>query len=556
MSENFIKLVFYNDLCKGDFVSLYSFDGQGLKKMLLGSTHLLAQHKSEIDALNVFPVPDGDTGNNMYLTLLAAAKEVQQMETTHIGEVAEAAAEACLMGARGNSGVILSQLVRGFAKALAGKERANALEVVQAMEEGAKLAYQAVMNPVEGTMLTVMRRSAEAARTAVIRNYDLLRVMIITLREARMALSETPELLPVLKEAGVVDAGGRGYVIILEGILNALKRAEEFSLLMDFTARQESKFSKGLPKELDTEIHFTYCTEFLVKGTQIPLETLRHELAPYGDCLMVVGTEQVAKVHIHSNHPGMVLENCLNYGSLHQVAIHNMKEQNQQLKQEVIPEKEVGLVTVGTGEGIIDIMNSLGADTVVVGGQTMNPSTEEIVRAIQSVPAHGVLVLPNNKNIILAAEQAASLVKNKEVKVVPTRTIPQGLGALLAQLPEAGLAENFQAMNSAARSVLTGEVTRAVRETTNNNYKIHQGDLIGIAEGSIVAVGQELAPIVKDLLTHMLQEDHSLVTLYYGADVGEQAEAIVEKLQTDFPDIEFELHFGGQPLYHFILSVE
>ncbi|GAB6181617.1 DAK2 domain-containing protein [Desulfotomaculum defluvii] len=537
-------------------MSLYSFDGQGLKMMILGSTNLLARHKLEIDSLNVFPVPDGDTGNNMYLTLLAAAKEVQNIETTHIGDVAEVAAQACLMGARGNSGVILSQLVRGFAKALAGKEKANALEVVEALEEGAHLAYQAVMNPVEGTMLTVMRRSAEAARNAVLRNYDLLRVMIITLREARVALSETPELLPVLKEAGVVDAGGRGYVIILEGIISIIKRAEDISLLMDFAARQEDKYAKGVVRELDAEIHFTYCTEFLVKGSNIPLDTLRHELVPYGDCLMVVGSEQVAKVHIHSNHPGLVLESCLNYGSIHEVAIHNMKEQSKQFTKEPTAEKEFGIVTVGTGEGIIDIMNSLGADAVVVGGQTMNPSTEEIVRAIQGVNAKGILVLPNNKNIILAAEQASNMISNKEVRVIPTRTIPQGLSALLVQNPMGSLEENYQHMCEATESIKTGEVTKAVRETTNNGKKIQQGDLIGLAEGSIVAVGKDLVQVLIEMLNNMLEEDHSLVTLYYGAEIADQADKIMDEVQNNFQDVDFELHYGGQPLYYFILSVE
>ncbi|CCO07522.1 DAK2 domain-containing protein [Desulforamulus hydrothermalis] len=538
-------------------MSLYSFDGQGLKKMILGSTNLLARQKSEIDALNVFPVPDGDTGNNMYLTLLAAAKAIQDLETCHIGEVAEAAAQACLMGARGNSGVILSQLVRGFAKALEGKEKANALEVVEALEEGAKLAYQAVMNPVEGTMLTVMRRSAVAARTAVLRNYDLLRVMIITLREARLALQETPELLPVLKEAGVVDAGGRGYVVILEGILSVLKRVEDFSLLKDFAARQEDKFAKGFSRELDTEIQFTYCTEFLVKGSQISPDAIRHELVPYGDCLMVVGSGRLVKVHIHTNHPGLVLENCLNYGSLHEVSIHNMKDQYQQnQKQAPAPEKEVGIVTVGSGEGIIEIMNSLGADAVVVGGQTMNPSTEEIVRAIQGVAARGVLILPNNKNIILAAEQAAKMIKDKDVKVVPTRTVPQGLSALLAQQPSGNLDENFQRMSEAARSVVSGEVTRAVRETTCNGLQIKQGDLIGITEGAIVTVGQDMNRVVKELVANMLEDDHSLVTLYYGLDAGDTAEEIFNDLKQSYPELEFELHYGGQPLYDFLISVE
>lgn len=539
-------------------MTLYSFDGQGLKKMILAGTNLLGQHKSEIDALNVFPVPDGDTGNNMYLTLLAAAREVQNLQTTHVGQVAECAAQACLMGARGNSGVILSQLVRGFAKALAGKERADAMEVVQALEEGANLAYQAVMNPVEGTILTVIRRSAEAARSAINKNYDLLRVMIITLREARIALGQTPDLLPVLKEAGVVDAGGRGYVIILEGILNGLKQAEEIGLLKTFTAHQESKISKGkgLSQEIDAEIHYTYCTEFLVKGSNIPQEALRHELAPYGDCLMVVGSQQVAKIHIHSNHPGLVLESCLNYGSLHEIAIHNMKEQNQRLMNHTPPEKEIGIVSVGSGEGIIDIMSSLGADSIVVGGQTMNPSTEEIVRAIQGVPARGIIMLPNNKNIILAAEQAAVLIKDKEVKVIPTRTIPQGLSAMLAFQPEGNLEENLRQMTSASRAILTGEVTRAVRETTVNGIEIHHGDVIGIAEGLIVAVGNQVKQVIMDMLSHMLAEDHSLVTLYYGADVGDQAEGIVDELRECYPEMEFELHNGGQPLYQFILSVE
>lgn len=537
-------------------MSLYSFNGHGLKKMILGSTNLLAQHKSEIDALNVFPVPDGDTGNNMYLTLLAAAKEVQDLEISNIGEVANIAAQACLMGARGNSGVILSQLVRGFARALAGKERANAIEVVEALEEGANLAYQAVMNPVEGTILTVMRRSAEAARNAVMKNYDLLRVMIMTLKEARVALGETPELLPVLKEAGVVDAGGRGYVIILEGISNALKQAEHFGLLMDFKARQESIFTQAVVREVDTDIHFTYCTEFIVKGNNIPLETIRHELAPYGDCLMVVGSEEVVKVHIHSNHPGMVLDNCLNYGSLHEIAIHNMKEQNKKLRNETVPTKEVGIVTVGTGEGVINIMYSIGADSVIVGGQTMNPSTEEVLRAIGTVSAKAVLLLPNNKNIILAAEQAAKLVRDKRVMVVPTRTIPQGMGALLVYNPMGSVEENFHNMISASETVLTGEITRAVRETTYNGFKINHGDLIAIAEGSIVSVGQELRPLLKSMLDNMLNEEHSLVTLYSGEEVKDQAEEIVEYLQEEFPDTEFELHHGGQPLYHFIISVE
>ncbi len=539
-------------------MSLYTFDGQGLKRMILGGTLLLAQHKAEIDALNVFPVPDGDTGNNMYLTLLAAAKEIQDMESVHIGEIAEAAAQACLMGARGNSGVILSQLVRGFAKALAGKERANALEVVRALEEGADLAYQAVMNPVEGTILTVMRRSAKAARSAIQKNYDLLRVMIITLREARMALRETPQLLPVLKEAGVVDAGGRGYVVILEGILHALKQAEDIGLLKNFAAYQENKISQGsrMSKEIDAEIHYTYCTEFLVKGSAIPLETLRHELVPYGDCLMVVGSGEVAKVHIHSNHPGLVLESCLNYGSLDQIAIHNMKEQNQQFNNDPAPEKEMGIISVGSGEGIVDIMYSLGADAVVVGGQTMNPSTEEILRAMQGVAARSILILPNNKNIVMAAEQAAALVKDREVKVIATRTIPQGLSALLSFNAERDLEHNYRQMTEAAQAVLTGEVTRAVRETTSNGIKIQQGDLIGIAEGAIVAVGNEPEQVIQEMLAKMLTEEHSLVTLYYGADIGEQAEKIVEGLRKSFPEIEFELHYGGQPLYHFILSVE
>jgi hypothetical protein len=530
-------------------------DGIGFKQMLTGCANLLAKQKHEIDALNVFPVPDGDTGTNMYLTLLEAAKEAKRVEGRHLGEVADAAARGCLMGARGNSGVILSQVVRGISNSFNGKATANAYDVAVAFAEGAKLAYQAVSNPVEGTVLTVLRKSAEAAQQAADRSSDLFRFMVATLRQAEKTLEQTPNQLPVLKEAGVVDAGGKGWVTILQGIIYSLRQAEQIELLHDFTSNQEKRLAEFNVKDIVDDINFTYCTEFLLKGNRLPLEEIKTQLKPYGDCLMVVGNEEVTKIHIHSNHPGLVLETCLNYGSLHKLNISNMREQNEGLREEQ-QQKNLAVVAVSVGEGIDNILESLGVDVIVKGGQTMNPSTDDILKAVESAPANNVLVLPNNKNIIMAAQQAASI-SQKEVTVIPTISIPQGIAAMLALNPETNIKDNVEAMSDAREMVRTGEITAAVRDVTIQGQSINQGDIIGLLDDKIVTNSKKIDDVLKRLMQRLIANNEELITIYYGDEVtGETAQKAANMLQQEFPDLEIEVHYGGQPLYQYIISAE
>ncbi|MEG6616051.1 DAK2 domain-containing protein [Peptococcaceae bacterium 1198_IL3148] len=536
-------------------MGIYTMDGIGFKLMLTGSANLLAKQKHEIDALNVFPVPDGDTGTNMYLTLLEAAKEAQQVEGDHLGEVAEAAARGCLMGARGNSGVILSQVVRGFSNALKDKPAANANDIAMAIAEGAKLAYHAVSNPVEGTVLTVLRKSAEAAQQAADRSPELFRFMVATLRQALKALDETPNQLPILKEAGVVDAGGKGWVTIWQGMLYSLRQAEHIELLHDFTSNQEKRLAEFNVQDIEDDINFTYCTEFLLKGNLLPLAEIKNQLKPYGDCLMVVGSEEVAKVHIHSNHPGLVIETCLNYGSLHKLNISNMREQNEGLREEP-QHKHLAVVAVSIGEGIDNILESLGVDVIVRGGQTMNPSTDDILKAVEAAPADSVIVLPNNKNIIMAANQAAAISK-KEVAVIPTLSIPQGIAALLALDPEASISENVEAMTDGRELVRTGEITTAVRNVSVQGQAINQGDIIGLLDDKIVTSGKKMDDVLRQLMQALTANDEELITIYYGDDVtGEAAQQTADKLQQEFPHLEIEVHYGGQPLYQYLISAE
>lgn len=538
-------------------MGIYSLDGLGLKFVLTGSVNLLAKSKHEIDALNVFPVPDGDTGTNMYLTLFEAVKEGKKVPGKHLGQVIEAAAQGCLMGARGNSGVILSQAIRGLANSLKDKEKANAQDLATAFNAGAKMAYQAVSNPVEGTMLTVMRKSAEAAQEAANRSPDLLRLMITFLRQASKALAETPEQLPVLKEAGVVDAGGKGWVVILQGILYSLRQAEQIELLHDFTTNQEKRIAEFAirDKDIESDIRYTYCTEFILKGNNLLLEEIKRNLYHYGDCLMVVGNDQVAKVHIHSNHPGLVIETCLNYGTLHRLNINNMREQNIEIQEEK-PERPWGVVSVALGEGIVNIMESLGVDQVIEGGQTMNPSTDDILKAIDSTPAHKIILLPNNKNIVLAAQQAANI-SNKEVTVIPTTTIPQGITALLTINTGAAYADMVESMRQVVSEVRTGEITKAVRDVKLNGQTIKKGDIIGLADNNIIATGSEINAVLKRLVEKLTINGEDLLTLYYGKELsGEVAQQAANMLQQYFSDLEIEVHYGGQPLYQYIISAE
>ncbi|MDD3653505.1 MAG: DAK2 domain-containing protein [Desulfotomaculaceae bacterium] len=540
-------------------MAIYSFDGADLKMMLQGAVELLGQSKEEIDSLNVYPVPDGDTGTNMYQTLLAAVSEAQALASNHIGAVAGAAARGGLIGARGNSGVILSQILHGVADTLNGLERATASDIARALSEGARVAYRTVMSPVEGTILTVVRKSAEGAADR--HSADLLRLMITILNRALTALEETPELLPTLKQAGVVDAGGKGFVVILEGFLRALKSASPSSpaskapSAVKLPARPSpTAFQKG-----SQVISYTYCTELLVKGQNLPLDTIKNALSSYGDSLMVVGGDRLAKVHIHSNNPGLVLECCLKHGALDDIKINNMVEQNQAL----VPNTELsdirrsfGIISVGAGNGIEAIMKNLGADNVVSGGQTLNPSTGRILEAIDEIGVDKIIILPNNKNIILTAEQAGKL-SAKEVSVIHSKSIPQGLAALLVLNPEDDFETASRKMSEAIFSVRSGEITAAVRDSVSRELIIKKGDIIGLAEGDLKCTGKDLTKVLEELLGTMLEGEGRLVTLYYGdAVTNNQAKALSEKMRIIYKDHDFDVQSGGQPVYYFLISVE
>ncbi len=496
----------------------------------------------------------------MYLTLLAGVKEARGIDGACVGEVAEAVAHGCLYGARGNSGVILSQIMKGFADALKGRGSAGAEDVARAFRLASDAAYQAVTDPVEGTILTVCRETAAAFELLARRYSDLVRIMVHAYKGAKVALDNTPEQLPVLKKAGVVDAGGQGLVTILEGIIRALKdaAAQRDIELFDLAASQQKEFVEMRAGDyFAAEMEYTYCTEFLIYGNRVPTGILQEELGPYGDCLLVVGDDNAVKVHIHSNHPGLVLECGLKYGALQNVKISNMEDQNREMRSETEEaKKKVGVVAVALGEGITTILQSMGVDAVVNGGQTMNPSAEDIVNAVNSIPAEGAIILPNNKNVIMSAEQASKMA-GKPVKVVPTQSIPQGIAALLSYNPLESLEENEEKMKQSFRDVLTGEITRAVRDSSPDGLEVKKGQFIGLAEGKLSTAGAQLEHVTGELLDTMVEEDSSLVSLFFGAEVSsDKADEIMKMLGDKYPDIDFEMYYGGQPLYHFLISVE
>lgn len=540
-------------------MNIYSFDGNDLKMMLIGSVNLLAESRAKIDALNVFPVPDGDTGTNMYLTLLAGVKEAQQVEGNKVGEVAEAAARGCLYGARGNSGVILSQIMKGVAQALKGQTDAVAADVVRAFISASEAADRAVNKPVEGTILTVCRETARAIEEMSRRHSDLLRITLFAYKKAKLVLDRTPEQLPVLKQAGVVDAGGQGFVMVIYGIIRALKdaAARRDIQLFDLATSQQKEFVASWQVDMGTGIEYTYCTEFIVTGNQIPTDTLRSELSPYGDCLLVVGDNMVTKVHIHSNHPGLVLECALKYGALQSVQISNMEEQNREFRTHTRQdEKNTGIVAVAMGEGIATVLEGMGVDKVINGGQTMNPSAEEILQALEALPHNEIIILPNNKNIILAAEQAAKM-SSKNVIVMPSTSIPEAIAALMNYNPLGTAEENAEKMKDSNQMVLTGEVTQAVRDSRVNGLEVTEGQFIGLAGGQLAVSGEQLEDVTTRLVVELIGDEGELVTLFYGAGLsGREARAVLHKLEKKLPGIEFELYYGGQPLYHFIISVE
>lgn len=539
--------------------------------VLSGASHLTNNAK-KIDALNVFPVPDGDTGTNMNLSMTSGANEVKKVDNSYISTVAEALSKGLLMGARGNSGVILSQIFRGFASGMKNKKTLTTKELAQSFNSGVTTAYKAVMKPVEGTILTVAKDAAEAAETQAESETDIIAFMEAVLKAAKASLERTPELLPVLKEVGVVDSGGQGLVTIYEGFLAALKGEElpEEIDTIDMDDMVSAEHHKIAQDFMDTsEIEFGYCTEFMVKFEEEKLkkhtfneDDFRDELSQHGDSLLVVSDDDVVKVHVHAEYPGTVLTIAQKYGSLINMKIDNMREQHTALVgEEQQPKKSeqpspYGIVTVAMGKGIKSLFQSLGASVVIEGGQTMNPSTKDITDAINEANAEKVIILPNNKNITMAAEQAAEIAEC-DVEVVPTKTIPQGIGALLAFHPELGIKENKEKMEDASSQVKTGQVTYAVRDTQIDGITIEKGNFMGIADGQIKATHQNRIETVKSLLSELITDEDEILTILQGEEATEDEVKDIESyVENAYEDIEIEIHNGEQPIYSYILSVE
>ncbi|WP_066252668.1 DAK2 domain-containing protein [Neobacillus drentensis] len=560
-------------------MSITALDGKRFAEMVIQGANHLAANAKMVDALNVFPVPDGDTGTNMNLSMTSGAKEVKNNVQEHIGKVGVALSKGLLMGARGNSGVILSQLFRGFSKAVETKAQISGNDFAHALESGVETAYKAVMKPVEGTILTVAKDSAKKGVQAAQNSNDIIVIMEEVLIEARASLKRTPDLLPVLKEVGVVDSGGQGLVFVYEGFLAVLKGemlpdTPSASLSMDELVNTEHH--KSVQGHINTaDIEFGYCTEFMVrfeqeKTAKHPFSEVvfRNDLSQLGDSLLVIADEDVVKVHIHSEQPGDVLSYGQRYGNLINMKIENMRQQHTNIVGEthVAPaaekqgspkeQQEYGIVAVSMGSGIADLFRSIGAHAVIEGGQTMNPSTEDIVKAVKEVNAKKVFILPNNKNIIMAAQQAAD-VSEEDIYVIPSKTVPQGLSALLAFNPSAELQANKASMNDALEHVKTGQITFAVRDTQIDGLDIEKDDFMGIAEGKIVVKNKNKGKVTEELLLQMLDDDSEILTIIYGEDVSEEeVSQLTQFVEENYQDVEVEIHNGGQPLYSFIFSIE
>ncbi|GAM14194.1 DAK2 domain-containing protein [Mesobacillus selenatarsenatis] len=556
-------------------MSINVLDGKRFAEMVIQGANHLAANAKYVDALNVFPVPDGDTGTNMNLSMTSGAKEVKNHVQEHIGKVGSALAKGLLMGARGNSGVILSQLFRGFAKAIESKPTVNSVEFAAALNAGVETAYKAVMKPVEGTILTVAKDAAKHA-VAVAKNHEsLIGLMEEVLKEAKASLNRTPDLLPVLKEVGVVDSGGQGLVFVYEGFLAELKGEklpDSPSAMPNMNELVSAEHHKSVQSHMNTEdIEFGYCTEFMVRleGKEaFSEEDFRQDLSKYGDSLLVISDDEVVKVHIHSEQPGEVLTYGQRYGNLINMKIENMRQQHTDIVGESTtplrtqasePKKEkreYGIVAVSMGSGIAELFRSIGANAVIEGGQTMNPSTEDIITAIKEVNARKIIILPNNKNIIMAAEQAAE-VAEQEVVVIPSKTVPQGMTALLSFNPSAEAGDNKEAMTEAMQHVKTGQLTYAVRDTSIDGLEISTGDFMGLADGKIILKDQDKVKAAKDLLDQMLDEDSEILTILKGEDASdEDVDSIVEFVESNYGDVEVEVHNGEQPLYAFIFAIE
>ena len=550
-----------------------------LAKMFLAGAKNLESKKEWINELNVFPVPDGDTGTNMTMTIMSAAKEVSALEQVDMKTLAKAISSGSLRGARGNSGVILSQLLRGFTKAIKEVDEVDVDILCEALQRAVETAYKAVMKPKEGTIRTVAKGSADKALELVDTTDDIVYFIDEIIKEADFVLSKTPDMLPVLKQAGVVDSGGQGLVVVMQGAYDCLMGKEvDYTITPDQTSGQVTKITP----ETEAEIKFGYCTEFIIVLNQPLTEAQEQEYKGYlesiGDSIVVVADDEIVKTHVHTNDPGLAIQKALTHGSLSKIKIDNMREEHQerlikdaekaaaqQAAEEAAkeapvstePEKEMGVVAVSIGEGLNEIFKELGVDYMIEGGQTMNPSTEDVLDAIAKVSAKTVFVLPNNKNIILAANQAASLCEDKEVIVLPTKTIPQGITALINFIPEQSAQENEARMNEEIANVKTGQVTYAVRDTVIDDKEIHEGDYMGIGDAGILAVNTDIQAVFLDMIAEMVDEDSAIVSIYYGADVTEaDAKALSSAVEEKFSDLEVELQMGGQPVYYYIASVE
>lgn len=553
-------------------VSRTTIDAKILSRMFLAGAKNLEAKKDWINELNVFPVPDGDTGTNMTLTIMSAASEVRALTNPDMEMLAKAISSGSLRGARGNSGVILSQLLRGFTRGVRKLEVLDAPAIAAAMEKGVETAYKAVMKPKEGTILTVAREAAEKAVEIAEEAEDLESFFAEIFAHAEAALARTPELLPVLKEAGVVDSGGQGLLEVYRGAIDGFLGKEiDYS---SFEAGTGSSLTKISP-QAEADIKFGYCTEFIILLDKEMSDEEEHSfkkfLTSIGDSIVLVADDEIVKVHVHTNHPGEAIERALTYGALSRMKIDNMREEHQEKlikdaerlakeqeeQEEELPEKEIGFISVSVGNGLTEIFKELGVDYIIEGGQTMNPSTEDMLNAIDKVNAHTIFIFPNNKNIVLAANQARDLTEDKEIIVVPTKTIPQGISAMISYVPEKSAKENEEAMAEAVSKVKTGQITYAVRDTRIDEKEIHEGDIMGIGDKGILAVGQDRSVVAKDTVAEMMDEDAEIISIYYGADISEEeAQKLTDALSEEYPDCEVELNMGGQPIYYYVISVE
>ncbi len=535
-----------------------------LARMFLAGAQNIEARKEIINELNVFPVPDGDTGTNMSLTIMSAAKEVMALPDRNMKDLAKAISSGSLRGARGNSGVILSQLLRGFTKAIREEKEIDAVILAAACQRARDTAYKAVMKPKEGTILTVASGIANKAAEMAEETDDLEVFIPAVIEHAEEVLAKTPDMLPVLKEAGVVDSGGQGLIEVIKGAYAAFQGKE-----IDLSAiapGEGSRVTKVDAQEA-ADIKFGYCTEFIILTEKEFTEQDEHEFKEYlssiGDSIVCVADDDVVKVHVHTNDPGLAIQKGLTYGQLSRMKIDNMREEHQEKlirdaqKAEAEPRKPMGFITVSIGEGLNEIFKELGADYIIEGGQTMNPSTEDMLNAIDQVNADTVFILPNNKNIVLAANQAKALVKDKEIIVIPTKTVPQGITAIISFMPDADAAANEEAMQEAIQNVKTGQVTYAVRDTHVDDKEIHEGDIMGIGDKGILAVGTEVEATAKEMLAQLVDEDSELISLYYGEEVSEEeAQKFTKEVEELYPDVDVDAHFGGQPIYYYVMAVE